>query len=197
MKKMILILVCVLVISVGLRAQNLMETLESDKILSELFVCPLGIDNAIGEKDFNSLTDKIAKLGLEYKTINLGQYGNAVSIKPNGMRIGGVDIDNLMILVQDNINGIIYQSKPCDNYNDMFDFLNDVLMSQSQLSKESINDGTLKVYMLTPDCGIAAGAFDQNKIAMTMLIDIRNLFGFLRLPILSESGISTQTCSDE
>lgn len=188
MKKLIILFVCILSVSDAIRAQSLTEILGSNKILSDLFVSPLGIENAIEEKNFISLTDKMSALGLEYKTINLGQYGNAVGIKTDEMCINGVDIDNVMILVQDNINGIIYQSVSCDNYREMFDFINEELMSLSQIAEKSISVGNMKVHMLTPEYGIAVGAFDQNKIVMTMLVDMRNLFGFLG-SMSSESNV--------
>lgn len=191
MRKIIMMLVCMLAVSNVSFGQNPADILGGDKALTDIYVNPLGIDNAIGEMDFNSLADKASKLGLEYMSINLGQYGNALGIKPNGLSIGGVDVDNLMIMVQDNMNGILYQSASCDNYRDMFDFLNGKLGELPQLSEKTVSEGNLKVYMLSPEYGIAVGAFDQNKMVMTMLMDMRNLFGFLSLPIQQENTPST------
>lgn len=186
--KRILILGCLILICVGIgNSQTLSEIMKGNETLTEIFVNPLGIKNAVDENNFKSLIADMDKLWLEYRSLNLGNYGNAISVNPSDLNIGGVAVENLTILVQENMNGILYQSVSCDNYMDMYDFLEKSLQGFSKMSEKSlIPDLNINIYMLSDKYGIAINAINEHNTIMAMLMDMRNLKGFIGMGTSSE-----------
>lgn len=182
MKKLILTLCCICVSMGMMHAENLSEILKSNDVLSGIFVNPLGMDNAVESNNIDSLIASLDK-DTEYKTLNLGVYGNVLSITPKDMTIGGVKVAKLMIFVQNDANGMIIQSEPSENYKDMADYIDAAMkdFKTSSDAKESSAADNFKTYMLGENYGISVGSMPDQKMSLAMLLDMKNLKGFLSL----------------
>ena len=186
MKENLIIILSVFICNLSVQAQNISDLLGGDQELARIFVNPLGLDNAVDNTDFNLLTGEFDKLAIAYKALNVNGNGNAISVEPKGMDIGGVEIDNLLIYIQDDMNCLTYKSVQGDNYREMFEYLN------KTLPKYAINDGgsmstndNIKVYMLSDKYGIGVMAMDRQKTTLAMLMDMRDLNSFINMATMA------------
>lgn len=178
-----LALACIL----GINARTLSEVLSGSKILSSVFVSPLGLDNVMDIPDMDSLQAKADSLGLSYKVMNLGRYGNVMSVTPEEFEIAGVQVERLMIMMTNGMNGLFIQSAACDNCRDMSDFLDGELAPLAKKSG-SVSDADYRVKMLTEEYGVAAGVSGNSNTAIAILMDMKNLKDFLSLQSVSSTS---------
>lgn len=178
MNRFFLFIFCVIANTIMLYAQYPPKALSNNEDLTKIFVNPLGIQNAISTSNPDSLIIHIERMGLDYKTIDLGKYGRVISISPTDFHIGNTPISRLMIIIQKDMNGIIFQSAKDDNYKDMSTYLNRLLPNYAVSSQ---NMQSYTTYMLDNTVGIVVGEFEKEKTSMAILMDMKNLQGFLSL----------------
>lgn len=185
MKRIATIICCILAITASAAAQNLSDVFKGNEALSKIFVNPMGIDNVLDQHDANALKADLDKLGLTYQTRDLGNYGEAFAITPSGFEsfeIGGVPVARMVIMVQDSFNGLMFMSEPSDNYLDLCSYIDNALSGISKrIEGNAADPAGLHQYMLTDTCGIGVIPVPQNKTSIVMLMDIRNLMGFISL----------------
>ena len=182
MKRIATIICCILAITASAAAQNLSDVLKGNEALSKIFVNPMGIDNALDQHDANALKADLDKLGLTYQTRAFGKYGEAFAITPSGFEIGGVPVARMVIMVQPGFNGLMLMSEPSDNYLDLCSYIDNALSGISErIEGNAADPAGLHQYMLTDTCGIGVIPTPQNKTSIVMLMDLRNLMGFISL----------------
>lgn len=184
MKRIVFILMCLsLWIGVGF-SQTLSKLFENNQELTEIFVNPVGIENAVETNDVATLESEMNKLGLQFKSMDFPILGHFFGIATKNFAIADVDISQIMILVQNDMNCIIYMSAPSDNYEDLAEYL------EKSLAPYAISTGALSastdgrevpVYMLSDKYGVAVKSLADKKTVMFMLMDMKNLQGFLSL----------------
>lgn len=172
-----------LLVEVGF-SQTLAKVFENNQELTEIFVNPLGIENAVETNDVATLESEMKKLGLEFNSMDFPILGHFIGIAPKNIMIAGVDINQTMILVQNDMNGIIYISTPSDNYEDLAEYLEKSLAPYAiskGASSASSNGGNTPVFMLSDKYGVAVKSLADKKTVIFMLMDMKNLQGFLSL----------------
>ena len=182
MKKLLSTFACMVLLSLVSSAQGVSELFKDNSEMKNLFVSPLGIDGVMENPDFDSLVSEVKSRGLDCKSLDLGEYGKILNIMPKDIAIGGVCIDRMMMVVNKDFNGLIYQSEPSDNYKDMCSSLDKSLSGFAKMV-DNAGSGTLQfnVYMLNDDYGIAVGAMDNTRTAMAFMMDMKNLKSFMNI----------------
>ncbi len=181
--KKVLFLILYLIVGMALgMAESPSELFKGNVLLTELFVSPLGMENLIGDTDAHSVEGKILDSGLEYKKMSMGPLGEVFCIFPTNMKIGETEIASVAMAVNNNYTMLMYQSKECDDYQDMCRVLDTILRKYAE--KADSNDtghGSFTIYMLSEQWGVAVGSDDNRKVSMAYLLDIENLKGFIGL----------------
>lgn len=180
-KNIIISIICSILGIGTINSQELSEIFGNNETLTNIFVNPLGIYNAVDNTDFDSLKVSIDELGLDYKTIDLGPYGKLFAFAPEAYTIAGVPIARFMILIQKDVNALIYQSASSENYKDMSDLLDNALTSISRGSEYGSSMNSVNIHTLSDKYGVAVGSLDNKQISMAILMDIRNIKNFLSL----------------
>lgn len=184
MKRIVSILMCLSLCMGVCSSQTLSKLFENNQEMTEIFVNPLGIENAVETNDVTTIESEMKKLGLQFKSMDFPILGHFIGIAPEKFVIADVEINQIMILVQNDMNGIIYISAPSDKYEDLAEYLEKSLapyaISKGALSASS-NGSETPVYMLSDKYGVAVKSLSDKKTVMFMLIDMKNLQGFLSL----------------
>lgn len=181
MIKRIFVALCLVLAGIaGINARTISEVLSDSKSLTPVFVSPLGLENVMDISDMDSLQVKAECLGLNYKVMDLGQYGKVMSITPEVFEIAGVPVDRLMIMMTNGMNGLVIQSAKCDNCRDMSDFIDGELVPLAKKS-DSVSDADGRVKMLTDEYGVATGVAGNSNTAIAILMEVTNLKDFLSL----------------
>ncbi len=182
MKRLEMLIIC-MVLGLGLcKAQNLSELFEGNDFLTSLFVSPLGIQDLPDLADAASLENEISASGNEYKVMNLGPLGEVFSISPIKMAIGETPIKTMNVWINADSLMLIYLSESSSAYTSMYSTLENSL-SQYAKNIERSNYGNFNyaIYMLSEDYGVAIGANEERQTSIACLLDVKNLHGFLNL----------------
>lgn len=178
----ILSIICILLSVCVCQAQSLSEILKDNSELTSLFVRPAGIKGTLEDSNTESLKTFLEKANADYKYLNLGKYGNVFRVSPSKLDIGGVNVSQTMLVLNDSFNGVIYESEPCENYKDMYTYLCNSLKKYSVSDKkEDCQADDMSVFMLSDKYGIGLSMMNDRKISMAFLMDMKNLMEFMNL----------------
>ena len=182
-------LVMCLILGCGMSfAQNLSDLFKGNDFLTEVFVNPLGIEDLPNDTDAASIEEKIRQAGVEFKTMNLGPFGEVFRIIPKGMMIGETEIAGIAIALSNNYSMIIYQSSQTEKYDDMCKVLVEALNPYAKsIEMREYNHIKFSIFMLTDRLGIAVGANEATTTSIACLLDIENIRSFLGLGTLIDS----------
>lgn len=185
MKKIFLIIFALSFVCAGnTKAQSLSDIFESNQELRSLFVNPAGLDQNIDSTDATSLNGELNAKDVPFNMFDMGTYGTIFILPQNKLTINGVDIDKTILVVNDNYSGIMYVSKPSDNFTDMCWHLDNQLKKLSISDvKEEFNTSGINVYMVSDKYGVGVINDPKRKVAMAALMDMKNLKSFLEMPV--------------
>lgn len=163
-------------------AETLREKFNGNIELNALFLNPVGISVDIDTADTSSLTQELNENQIPFRTMNLGIYGNLFILPDNKVSINGVKIGKSMMMVNGSYIGIMYISEPSENYEDIYAHLSKGL-SKFAVSdtSERLDSDDLRIFMVTDKYEISIAKGPKNKIAMAMLMDMKNLEAFMRI----------------
>lgn len=160
-------------------SQNLNELLRESKVLTELFVYPLGINIPFDELNSSNIKMQLDSLHLKYTNDNLGSLGDSYFITPTDFKVDNVYMDNVFITIGDGMNYVMYISSPSDKYMDVFDYYNNICSRYSSEVGSKYSSDSKKVYYISDEYGIAVGISEKKKTVIAMLIDLKNMEKFM------------------
>ena len=166
-------------------SQSVSELFRGNVFLTSVFVNPLGIQNLPDYADAVSLENEIRASGNEYRSMNLGPFGEIFRIYPEDMMIGETPVSGMAGGVSNDSIMLLYMSESSDSYESLYATLDEALSRYAKdTEKSTIGSTRYSIYMLTERYGVAVAADDDRKISLACLLDIRNLQGFLGLDSL-------------
>lgn len=180
-------------LSVNCHAQTVSSLLKDEPVLTQLFVHPFGLSSALESYNQESMKCDLNDMDQNFHYLDLGEIGKVFSVKLPDSQLGGVPVNKAVLTLGKTFNSVMYESEPCDNYKDMCTYLGDYLKKFSKSSGDENYEGNqISVYMLSDKYGVGLLAMDDRKVSMAVLLDMKDLQGFMNLhPVLPE-GLQPQ-----
>lgn len=163
-------------------AETPTETSEGTRVLSEILLYPLGIEQSIDQLESSEIESELMKDGIECKVLNMGAYGTVITAYPTNFLIGGVGIARIIFILNEYSKMVIYESVQSDDYLDIGKVIENKLENYSS-RRDRTNGGNtnLSTFMLSDSLGISVGYLLEKQISMICVMDMDNLKGFLNL----------------
>lgn len=121
--KVFLLLTCIIISTGPARADELKDILKDYPELTKLFVYPCGVKTPIDRQNPDLLKKELKAQKINFTSGEMGTFGELFKIEPTDMKINGVEVDEILITLSENMNNVAYRSIESDGHEKMTDWL--------------------------------------------------------------------------
>lgn len=186
MKKVILLLCAAILGITAANAQSLQETLKGSPELTKLFVYPFGISKPVADITSAEMSLQLDSLKVEYKTMDLGVFGQSFQVNTPDLKVGGVPVAMAGLTVGQNLCVVVYTSEASANCQDFADTLTKELSKFSKIDPGSIQmpmpspDG-VEMYSVGSNSGIGVGIVPNGNQAIAIMSYVKDATGIANM----------------